>query len=188
MRTFFAQPDNRLEKREPERTEAWILGSGVSALASAFYLIVHAKVPPGQVHILDSHASLGEAIHQKGDPSSGYDQFAGCLPVPVGAPLEKLLASIPSTWTQGKSVLDEIQSESANRKTLTYGQKASLAVQRGGKLQAVPKTSLNLSFRFRMKLLNFLLKSEPHLGRNQINDHFDASFFHSVFWAVWSAQ
>ncbi|EAW09075.1 oleate hydratase [Aspergillus clavatus NRRL 1] len=188
MRTFCGRPDNRQEKRDPEQTEAWILGSGISALASAFYLVVNAKVPPGQVHILDSHTSLLDAIHQRGDPVRGYDQFAGCLPVPVGPPLEKLLASIPSTWGQGKSVLDEIRSQSAIRTALSHSHRASFMVQRGGKLRTVPTASLNLSFRHRIQLLCFLLKSERQLRRNAIKDYFDASFFHSIFWAVWSAQ
>ncbi|KAH1475896.1 hypothetical protein KXX06_005723, partial [Aspergillus fumigatus] len=60
-----AQPKGILERRNPEQTEAWVLGSGIAALASALHLIVHAKVPPSQVHVLDSHTSLGEALYQR---------------------------------------------------------------------------------------------------------------------------
>jgi oleate hydratase len=38
----------------------------------------------------------------------GYDQFAGCLPVPIGAPLKGLLASVPSAGVAGRSFSDEI--------------------------------------------------------------------------------
>lgn len=83
-------------ERSPEETEAWILGSGTSSLASALYLIKNGRVPANNVHILDSHGSVGQILHQVGNPSSGYDQFAGCLHVPIGAPLKELLDSIPS--------------------------------------------------------------------------------------------
>lgn len=88
-------------KRCPAETEAWILGSGTSSLASALYLIKDAQVPPSKVHILDSHDSVGQILHQAGNPSKGYDQFAGCLPVPIGVPLKELPASIPSAGVAG---------------------------------------------------------------------------------------
>lgn len=74
-----AQLKTSLKRRKPEDTEAWILGSGIAALASAHYLVVDAKVPYSQVHVLDFHTLLGQALHQKGGPYSGYDQFAGWL-------------------------------------------------------------------------------------------------------------
>jgi oleate hydratase len=181
------QLKDNLESRKPEDTEAWILGSGIAALAAALYLIVDAKVPPCQVHVLDSHTSLGQALHQRGDPSNGYDQFAGCLPIPAGAPLNDLLALIPSTSTRGKSVLDDIQSGLAARNTI-HGNKVPFIVQKRGELLTIPTTSLNLNIKLRMRLLSFMLRNESRLGRKQIKDIFDESFFQSAFWAVWSAQ
>ncbi|KAL5044106.1 hypothetical protein BDW71DRAFT_186774 [Aspergillus fruticulosus] len=93
--------------------EAWIIGSGTAALASALYLVRLAGIAPQKVHILDSHGSLGLALHHQGDHCSGYDQFAGCLSVPVGEPLKELLALVPSVRDENRSVFDKIENNNA---------------------------------------------------------------------------
>lgn len=175
-------------KRSPEQIEAWILGSGTPSLASALYLIKHAGVPATRVHILDSHASVGEVLHQAGNPSSGYDQFSGCLPVPIGAPLKDLLASIPSAKVHGRSILDEIQTAEANGKSATQNGGTAFLVQEKHTLRDVPTTSLNLGLKHRLDLIKLMLKGEKRLGRNQIKDFLPDSFFQSTFWAIWSTQ
>lgn len=72
-------------------------------MASAPYLIKNGGAPANNVHILDSHGSVEQILHQVGNPSSGFDQFAGCLPVPIGAPLRELPDSIPSVRVRGRS-------------------------------------------------------------------------------------
>ncbi|KAJ5109714.1 hypothetical protein N7532_002359 [Penicillium argentinense] len=175
-------------KRSPEETEAWILGSGTSSLASALYLIKNGKVPANNVHILDSHGSVGQILHQVGNPSSGYDQFAGCLPVPIGAPLKELLDSIPSVRVRGRSVLDEIQSAEVTRKSATKNCGTSFLVQKDHTFQNIPTHSLNLSIKHRLALVRLVLKGERRLGRGQIKDFLPSSFFQSTFWAIWSAH
>jgi oleate hydratase len=175
-------------KRSPETTEAWILGSGSASLAAAFYLVQHAKIPAHKVHVLDSHESMEHTLHHKGDVVNGYDQFAGCLPVPVGAPLAELLASVPSVEGQGETVLDDIQNAQRNRTAVSQDIATRFVVQQKTTLKNIPTKSLNLSPKQRLQLIWFMLKREEHLGRNQIQDYFSGSFFQSSFWAVWSAQ
>lgn len=175
-------------KRSPTETEAWILGSGTSTLASALYLIKDAGVPASNVHILDSHDSVGQIIHQAGNASEGYDQFAGCLPVPIGGPLKRLLASIPSAGVAGQSFLDEIQTAESLRKPAPKCGSTSFLVQNQHALCDIPTNSLNLGTRHRLALISFLLKGERRLGRNQIKDFLPNSFFQSTFWAIWSVQ
>lgn len=175
-------------KRSPEETEAWILGSGTSSLASALYIIKNGKVPANKVHILDSHGSVGQILHQVGNPSCGYDQFAGCLPVPIGAPLKELLDFIPSVTVRGRSVLDEIQSAEVTRKSETKTGGTSFLVQKDHTFQNIPTHSLNLSIKHRLALVKLMLKGERRLGRGQIKDFLPSSFFQSTFWAIWSAQ
>ena len=175
-------------KRTAENSEAWILGSGTASLASAVYLIEHVKVQPRNVHILDKHASLEQGSHDKGDPSKGYDQFAGCLPVPGGLPLKDLLATVPSAQSQGRSVLDEIQTAEAKRLSTTGNGRTRFLAQKNGSMEEIPIEKLNLGFRSRVTLVRFLLKREKSLAKGQIRDFFPRSFFDSVFWAVWSAQ
>lgn len=175
-------------KRTIKDSEAWIVGSGTASLASALYLIEHVKLQPCNVHILDKHASLEQGAHDKGDASRGYDQFAGCLPVPGGLPLKDLLATVPSAQSQGQSILDEIQTAEAERLSTTGDGRTRFLAQRDGSMEEITTEKLNLSFRSRVTLLRFLLKREKSLAKGQIRDFFPRSFFDSAFWAVWSAQ
>jgi oleate hydratase len=180
------------DKRDPEQTEAWILGTGTASLASASYLIKHAKVPPQKVHILESRDSWQEIWHHKGDPSSGYDQFGRCLPVPIGEPLKEILSCIPSafptTGRRAQSFLHAIQSAEVNRTFSTQAGSTCIVVQRDRKLQNIVTGSLDLNLKQRLNLVRLMLKGEKRLGRNHISDFFPQSFFETSFWAIWSAQ
>lgn len=175
-------------KRCSETTEAWILGCGTASLASAFYLIKHARIPANKVHILDIHDSVQQAMHQWGDFSSGYDQFAGCLPTTVGKPLQELLASVPSVREQKRTVLDDIQLAQDNRVSIKGHGETRFVVQDNRTLRNIPTKSLDLSLGHRLDLIRFLLKKEKRLRRNQIKDFFPQSFFQSTFWVIWSTQ
>lgn len=176
------------EKRAVEDREAWIVGNGTASLASALYLIKHTKVQPTKVHVLDKHASLEEASHKGGNASIGYDQFAGCLPVPGGAPMKELLSMVPSTKSPGQSLLQEIQTAEENRLSVREDGCTSFLVQKNGSLEQLPIKTVNLGFRNRMTLVRFLLRRENSLIKRPIERFFPKRFFGSVFWAVWSAQ
>lgn len=176
------------DKRTAENSEVWILGSGTASLASAIYLIKHAKVQPSRVHVLNKHASLEQGSHDKGNASRGYDQFAGCLPVPGGLPLKELLAMVPSPNSQGQSVLDDIQTAEENRLSAKGNGRTCFLAQENGIMKQIPTETLNLSFRDRMTLVRLLLKREKSLTKRQIRDFLPKTFFDSIFWTVWSAQ
>ncbi|KAL4998848.1 streptococcal 67 kDa myosin-cross-reactive antigen like family-domain-containing protein [Aspergillus recurvatus] len=207
------------EKPPPKnQREAWIIGSGTAALASALYLVRLAGIAPQKIHILDSHGSLGLALHHHGDHCSGYDQFAGCLPVPVGEPLKELLALVPSVRDENMSVFDEIENANAElgraqsgtstekEKGKGKGRKKEkkkkqrkeeknnrndhtrFLVQRDGELRTIPTDSLNLNVHHRLSLMRFFFKREASLQRKRISDYLPPSFFGSTFWAIWSAQ
>lgn len=175
------------KKRSPETTEAWILGSGTAPFAAALYLVQDVKIPAAKVHVLDSHVSIESALHHKGNCIAGYDQFAGCLPVPVGAPLKELLASVPSVENQEQTVLDDIQNAEINRTHVMHDRRTRF-MKRNSSLRDIPTNSLNLSSKQRLQLVWFILKREKRLGRKQIQECFPNSFFQSSFWVVWSAQ
>lgn len=174
------------EKRPPDATEAWILGSGTAVLASAFYLIRDAKIPPLKVHLLNPHKSFQRALHDKGDSHRGYDQFVRCLPVPVGVPLEELLSLVPGGRTH--FVHNEIEAKDGHRDTTKHGRDTYFLIQSGQALTEVPTKTSSLDFRDRIRLLRLMLKNERHLWKGQIRDYFPESFFKSAFWAIWSVQ
>lgn len=179
---------NMDDKRAIEDREVWIVGSGTASLASALYLIKHTKVQPSKVHVLDKHTSLEEALYKTGNASSGYDQFAGCLPVPGGAPMEELLSMVPSTESPGRSLLQEIQTAEEKRLSASKNGRTSFLAQVNGHLEHLPIKTLNLSLRNRMTLVRFLLRREKTLAKRPIARFFPKRFFKSDFWAVWSAQ
>lgn len=187
MKTVMEGSQSR-DKRTAENTEAWILGSGTASLATALYLIKHHKVQPSRIHVLDKHKSVEQGSHYKGNASKGYDQFAGCLPVPGGVHIKELLAMVPSAKSEGRSILEEFQKAEADRLSLKEVNRTSFIVQKNGVMEHIPIESLNLSFKNRITLIRFLLKREKSLAKSQIRDLFSSSFFESAFWAVWSAQ
>ncbi|KAJ6027941.1 hypothetical protein N7540_003517 [Penicillium herquei] len=155
------------DKQSPVITDAWVLGIGTASLASAYYLVRDGKIPAHRVHILDAHESEQQILHVKGDSYKGYDQFAGCLPLPIGAPLKQFLGSIPSIDSPDRTVQDEIRTK---------------------KEQTHLEASGDTRFLNRLDLISFILKGEKRLGRDQIKDFLPSLFFQSTFWAIWSAQ
>jgi oleate hydratase len=154
------------KKRSLETTEAWILGSGTASFAAALYLVQNVKIPAPKVHVLDSNVSIENALHHKGNFMAGYDQFAGCLPVPVGTPLKELLASVPSVGNQGQTVLDDIQNAEINRTSVTYDHGTRFVVKRNSTLRNIPTKSLNLSSKQRLQLIT-CFTTEPAAPPNR---------------------
>ncbi|KZN86256.1 Oleate hydratase [Penicillium chrysogenum] len=147
---------SRRNQRSPEATEAWVLGSGTASLASAVYLITHAKLRPSAVHILDEHLSLQETIHRQGSAHAGYDQFAACLPVPIGSELKEFLDAIPSAVAEGQSFLDDIQQEEKRLAIDRTGRTCFIA-QKDGRFKHLPTDSLNLSWNHRINLNQYAI-------------------------------
>jgi oleate hydratase len=175
------------DKKSPVITDAWILGIGTASLASAYYLVRDGKVPAHRVHILDAHESEEQILHAKGDPYKGYDQFAGCLPLPIGAPLKQLLGSIHSIDSPDRTALDEIRTKKGQTHLKASGGTRFL-VHKDCRFHDIHTNSLGLGIKHRLDLISFILKGEKRLGRNQIKDFLPSLFFQSTFWAIWSAQ
>lgn len=180
------------DKSLSDHGEAWILGSGTGSLASAFYLVQYAKMPPKKVHLLESRESIHKVLHQAGDSNSGYDQFAACLPLPGGAPLRDILASIPSSAQTDsghpQSSLRMLQSAEVHRNFAKQGLCTRMLVQKSRKLRLMATGPFDLRIKHRLELIRLVLGREKRLGRNHIKDCFSESFFETSFWAVWSAQ
>lgn len=174
--------------RAPESTEAWILGSGLASLASALYLVQHAKLPASNVHILDYHDSMEQVAHYSGDITHGYDLLAGCLPFPVGEPLKELLDSVPLPRGEGYTVFDRIKSWEARCGYAKSTHRTRFMIGKDGNLDYRPTESLGLGLKSRLDLIWFLCKGERRLGRRRIQELLPNSFFQSTFWAIWSAQ
>ena len=177
----------RYDRRSPETTEAWILGNGIASLASAVYLIKKAHLRPSAVHLLDEHLSLHQALHRQGSTHAGYDQFAGCLPAPIGSGLTELLDMIPSVVAEGRSYLRDIQEEEEKVAMNREGATCFIARTKGA-FKHLSTKSLNIGWNDRIHLLRLLMKPEKNLQEKEIRSFFRKSFFRSTFWMIWSTQ
>jgi oleate hydratase len=167
--------------RTPNKVSAWILGSSIASLASAVHLILDAKVPASQIHILESHSTPGDGIASTGDPLNGYDHRPGCLPNFNDVSMERLLASVPSASGSGGTLLKEMGGFYCQDVPVTH-----ILIQGDDGPKRMKFRKIDLVLKDRMKLMMLLLKSEKSLARKRINDLFGKSFFDSGFWTVFS--
>lgn len=100
----FARP----EKPEGiEEKSAYIVGSGLAALAAACFLVRDGQMPGEQIHILEAMDIAGGACDGIFDASRGYIMRGGREMEDHFECLWDLFRSIPSLEVPGASVLDE---------------------------------------------------------------------------------
>ena len=100
----FARP----EKPEGvENKSAYIVGSGLAALAAACFLVRDGQMPGDHIHILEAMDVAGGACDGIFDPSRGYVMRGGREMEDHFECLWDLFRSIPSLEKPGVSVLDE---------------------------------------------------------------------------------
>ena len=100
----FARP------KKPEGVDdknAYIVGSGLAALATACFLVRDAQMPGSHIHILEAMDIAGGACDGILDPTRGYVMRGGREMENHFECLWDLFRSIPSLETPGVSVLDE---------------------------------------------------------------------------------
>lgn len=100
----FARP------KKPEGVDdknAYIVGSGLAALAAACFLVRDGQMPGSHIHILEAMDIAGGACDGIFDPTRGYVMRGGREMENHFECLWDLFRSIPSLETPGVSVLDE---------------------------------------------------------------------------------
>ena len=100
----FARP------KKPEGVDeknAYIVGSGLAALAAACFLVRDGQMPGSHIHILEAMDIAGGACDGINDPARGYVMRGGREMENHFECLWDLFRSIPSIETPGVSVLDE---------------------------------------------------------------------------------
>ena len=100
----FARP------RKPEGVDdknAYIVGSGLAALATACFLVRDGQMPGSHIHILEAMDVAGGACDGIFDPTRGYVMRGGREMENHFECLWDLFRSIPSLEVEGASVLDE---------------------------------------------------------------------------------
>ncbi|KAL2859295.1 streptococcal 67 kDa myosin-cross-reactive antigen like family-domain-containing protein [Aspergillus pseudodeflectus] len=209
------QSSFKMQIRDPNNTQAWLVGSGISSLAAALHLIKNAKVPGPSIHIIDTHQGSGGGMRMQGDEESGYFLPFECTPHFHGDCVEKLLSLIPSVNNPGKTILETVHGRDVERRStgqqnleehheashhfpasildtlFTSGAKGHAPLARFVTAGASgPEVShhagVHLGLNQRMVLIGFMLEHESAIASKSVKDIFDAGFFETEFWMLWS--
>lgn len=168
-----------LQGRRPN-TKAYLVGSGIASLAATAYLIKDGGLLGKNITILEEGGTTGGALDGQGSPDTGYVIRGGRMfTYEAYTCLFDLLSFIPSLSGPDKSVSDEVY---AFNDQIKGHSRARLL--RGG--EKVDVSTLRLSNRDRLELIELMAVPEPMLGARRIQDHFNPSFFKSNFWYMWA--
>jgi len=162
-----------------DATQAYLVGGGIAALASAAYLIRDGGFTGHDIQILEEAPLLGGSLDGTGDPRNGYVIRGGRMfTYEAYTCTFDLLSFIPSLGDPETTVKDEIHR--FNDQHVSH----SLArlVAAGRKLDA---SDLGLSNRDRLDLIEIMALPEFSLGIRRIEEMFQPSFFKSNFWFMW---
>lgn len=165
----------------PSDSEVYLIGSGIASLASAVYLIKDAGVKGENIHILEKADIPGGALDGGGDAEKGFVVRGGRMHEKHYTCYWDLLSYIPSYDDAEVSVRDE--SFDFNERFVSNAQARLL---KDGKRLDV--SSYGLDHKQQRELLKLTLASEESLGNKRIEDWFDADFFETNFWHIWTTM
>ena len=173
----FARPE------KPEGVDdkhAYIVGSGLAALAAACFLVRDGQMPGKNIHILEAMDIAGGACDGIFDPSRGYVMRGGREMENHFECLWDLFRSIPSIETPGVSVLDEYYW--LNKHDPNYS--LCRATKNRGE-DAHTDGRFNLSQKGCMEIMKLFMTKDEDLYDKTIEDVFDEEVFDSTFWLYW---
>ena len=173
----FARP------KKPEGVEnkhAYIVGSGLAALAAACFLVRDGQMPGKNIHILEAMELAGGACDGIFDASRGYIMRGGREMEDHFECLWDLFRSIPSLEIDNASVLDEFYW--LNREDPNYS--LCRATENRGE-DAHTDGRFGLSTKGAMEIVKLFMTPDEKLYDKTIEDVFDEEVFDSTFWLYW---
>ena len=176
----FARPE---KPANVDNKNAYIVGSGLAALAAACFLVRDGQMPGKNIHILEAMDIAGGACDGIYDPTRGYVMRGGREMENHFECLWDLFRSIPSLEIEGASVLDEYYwlnkhdpNYSLCRATINQGKDAHT----DGKF--------DLSTKGAMEIAKLFMTPDEDLYDKTIEDVFDEEVFDSTFWMYWRSM
>ena len=170
-----------METKIDNKKKVYLIGSGIASLASAVYLEKDAGVLGENIIILEKDHILGGAMDGIGSDEKGFVVRGGRMHEMHYECYWELLSHIPSLEDSEVSVRDE--SYEFNERFVSKGQARLL--KDGKKLDV---SSYGLSFAQQADFLKLTFVSEESLGNDRIEDWFDAEFFETNFWHIWTSM
>lgn len=163
-----------------DRKSAYIVGSGLAALAAACFLVRDGQMSGKRVHILEKDPIPGGACDGYQYDGLGYVMRGGREMDNHFECMWDLFRSIPSIETEGVSVLDEYYwlnkhdpNYSLMRATISKGEDA----RTDGKF--------GLSDKGAMEIMKLFFTPDEDLYDKRINEVFDEEVLNSNFWLYW---
>lgn len=179
-------PYSRSKPKVPDGNEgrkAWIIGSGIAGLAAAFYLIRDAKMPAGNITILDTLDVEGGSLDGAGDAEKGYIIRGGREMNWNYDNFWDMFQDVPALeLPEGYSVLDEYRL--VNDADPNFS-KARLLHRQG---QIRDFSTFDLSRSQQWELIRLLLKRKDEIDDVTIEQYFSADFLQSNFWFFWRSM
>ena len=159
---------------------AYIVGSGLGALAAACFLVRDGQMKGKNIHILEAMDIAGGACDGIHDPTRGFVMRGGREMENHFECLWDLFHSIPSLETPGASVLDEYYW--LNKHDPNYS--LCRATKNRGE-DAHTDGKFNLSQKGCMEIMKLFFTKDEDLYDKSIEDVFDEEVFGSTFWLYW---
>ncbi len=176
----FARPK---KPKDADKKSAYIIGSGLAGLASAFYLLRDAQLKPQNIHVLEKLTLPGGSCDGIKDSTKGFFMRGGREMDNHFETMWDLYRDIPSLENPNVSVLDEyywLNKEDPNyslcRATINRGENAHT----DGKF--------TLDRQAQAQLLKLYLTQEKLLEDKTIEEMFDSHFWESNFWLYWQTM
>lgn len=172
-----------IQPRKPANVDdktAWFVGSGLSSLAGAAFLIRDGQMAGDRITILEQQDIAGGALDGLDVPEKGFVIRGGREMEAHFECLWDLFRSIPSLEIEGISVLDEFFR--LNQDDPNF----SLQRQTQDQGKDVPgKEHLGLSDKAQRELLALFLATREEMEGKRINEVFGKDFLASNFWLYW---
>ncbi|MCF3132642.1 oleate hydratase [Streptomyces olivochromogenes] len=159
--------------------KAYLVGSGIAALAAATFLIRDGGFKGSDIHLFEQQPTTGGSLDAGGTADAGYTMRGGRMFEAEFRCTYDLLSGIPSLDDPAVSVTDEIL---AGHEDFAWDDITRLV---DGDGKTVDTGSMGFSERDRLELVRCLATPEKLLDGKRITDCFSEHFFATNFWFMW---
>ena len=173
----FARPQ---KPRGVDEKSAYLIGSGLAALAAACYLVRDGQMAGERIHILEKDPIPGGACDGYQYTDIGYVMRGGREMDNHFECMWDLFRSIPSIETEGVSVLDEYYW--LNKADPNYS--LCRATEKQGQ-DAHTDKKFGLSDKAAMEIMKLFFTPDEELYNKRIDEIFDHEVLDSNFWLYW---
>ena len=173
----FARPQ---KPQGVDKKSAYLIGSGLAALAAACYLVRDGQMAGERIHILEKDPIPGGACDGYQYTDIGYVMRGGREMDNHFECMWDLFRSIPSIETEGVSVLDEYYW--LNKADPNYS--LCRATEKQGQ-DAHTDKKFGLSDKAAMEIMKLFFTPDEELYNKRIDEIFDHEVLDSNFWLYW---